>query len=279
MPIRLLREGILSSDRIELLDWPAEVFYRRLMSKVDDFGLFDARPSILRSSLYPLRVDRVREADIARWIAACETAGVIALYVHGGKPYGQMLDTEWQTRSEPKQPLPPWGKGKYQRAHENTCEQPKTSAHLFGDVVVDVKEKCAAPSGAGLFEEFWKAYPKKKAKDDAQKAFAKRKPDRALLAAMLDAIAAQAQTADWLKDAGQFIPYPATWLNDGRWQDEITVLASSLTVAPAETVEQYTARMASEKAKRESEAPQTPEQRAAVAERLRQARANITRVA
>jgi len=111
MPNRMLREGILDSDRIDKLDWPEEVFYRRLMSKVDDYGLFDARPAILRTTLYPLRVDRVREADIARWIAACEMAGVIALYVHGGKPYGQMLDTKWQARSEPKHPLPPWGKG------------------------------------------------------------------------------------------------------------------------------------------------------------------------
>ena len=60
MPNRIIREGILTSDRVEQLDPPAEVFYRRLMSKVDDHGLYDARPSILRASLYPLRIDRVR---------------------------------------------------------------------------------------------------------------------------------------------------------------------------------------------------------------------------
>ena len=106
MPTRLLREGILSSDRIDQLDAPAEVFYRRLMSKVDDHGLFDARPSILRSSCFPLRSDRVREADITRWMAACQKAGVIALYQHDGKPYLQMLDTRWEARSKPKYPLP-----------------------------------------------------------------------------------------------------------------------------------------------------------------------------
>ena len=100
MPVRLWREGILSSERVDSLDAPAEVFYRRLMSKADDHGLFDARPSILRASLYPLRVDRVREADISRWIAACEKAGLIALYQHDGKPYLQMLDTRWTARSD-----------------------------------------------------------------------------------------------------------------------------------------------------------------------------------
>ena len=137
MPNRIIREGILSSDRIEQLDAPAEVFYRRLMSKVDDHGLFDARPAMLRSSLYPLRVDRVREADIARWIAACEKAGVIALYVHEGKPYGQMLDTRWQARSEPKFPAPPWGQGAPMQAPANSCAQVPATAPVFGVGVVD----------------------------------------------------------------------------------------------------------------------------------------------
>jgi hypothetical protein len=130
MPSRLLREGILNSDRIEQLDAAAEVFYRRLMSKVDDHGLYDARPSILRASLYPLRVDRVREADISRWIAACEKAGLIALYAHEQKPYLQMLDTRWIARSEPKFPL---------RTLENTCVQPGATVPVVvvGVVVED----------------------------------------------------------------------------------------------------------------------------------------------
>lgn len=133
MPSRLLREGILDSDRIEQLDFAAEVFYRRLMSKVDDYGLFDARLSTLRTSLYPLRVDRVREADIARWMAACQKAGVIALYEHGGKPYGQMLETRWAARSQPKHPVPPWGLEAQPSAGENSCTQMQTHVPVFGD--------------------------------------------------------------------------------------------------------------------------------------------------
>lgn len=211
MPTRLLREGILTSDRVDTLDPPAEVFYRRLMSKVDDHGLYDARPSILRSMLYPLRVDRVREADISRWMAACQKAGLIALYQHDGKPYLQMLRTGWQARSEAKFPLPA----------ENTCLQPQTPVAVFG---VGVVVEDVVPAGPDLFDEFWQEYPKKKAKDEARKAFVKRKPDRELLVRMLAAIREQVKTPDWQKDGGQFIPHPATWLNDGRWQDEATVI-------------------------------------------------------
>lgn len=77
-----------------------------------------------------------------------------------------------------------------------------------------------APKGAGtLFESFWSAYPKKVGKDDARKAFGRRKPDVAMVAAMVAAIASQASSTAWTKDGGQFIPNPATWLNGGRWQD------------------------------------------------------------
>jgi hypothetical protein len=31
----------------------------------------------------------------------------------------------------------------------------------------------------------------------------------------------QKTSAQWQKDNGQYIPNPATWLNQGRWDDEI----------------------------------------------------------
>lgn len=73
---------------------------------------------------------------------------------------------------------------------------------------------------AELFAELWAAYPRKRAKDEALKAFARRKPDRELLAAMLAALAKQSASEDWQRDEGKFIPYPATWINGGRWLDD-----------------------------------------------------------
>ena len=79
------------------------------------------------------------------------------------------------------------------------------------------------PTGGGeddeLFAVFWKAYPRKVGKDAARKAFAKRKPDAELLAKMLAAVARQAQSEQWRKKDGQFIPHPTTWLNRGQWED------------------------------------------------------------
>ena len=67
------------------------------------------------------------------------------------------------------------------------------------------------------FTEFWKAYPKKIGKGAAEKAWNKHKPD---LDQVLAALAWQTKQESWLKDRGQFIPNPGTYLNQQRWLDE-----------------------------------------------------------
>lgn len=69
------------------------------------------------------------------------------------------------------------------------------------------------------FEIFWAAYPKKTSKPAATKAWAKLKPNEETVRTMLAAIEAAKQTADWKKEGGKYIPYPATWLNNRRWED------------------------------------------------------------
>ena len=80
-----------------------------------------------------------------------------------------------------------------------------------------------AREGADLesgFEKFWSAYPKKTAKEQALKAWKKLKPDEKLIDKMLWSLERQKSSVQWTKDGGQFIPYPATWLNGKRWEDE-----------------------------------------------------------
>ena len=72
------------------------------------------------------------------------------------------------------------------------------------------------------FDRFWKAYPNKKGKKDAAKAFAKAK-DLPPIDELVAEVELQARSEEWRKDGGQFIPHPATWLNRGGWMDEVTV--------------------------------------------------------
>lgn len=72
-----------------------------------------------------------------------------------------------------------------------------------------------------LFDRFWAAYPKKRDKMRARKAWKKLAPDMELCRVMAKALEQQKQSNDWLKDGGTYIPNPSTWLNNHRWEDEL----------------------------------------------------------
>ena len=73
-----------------------------------------------------------------------------------------------------------------------------------------------------LFLKFWKAYPKKVGKQDALKSFKKIKPSKELVDKMVSVIEDAKNTDQWTKNGGQYIPNPSTWLNQGRWDDDIS---------------------------------------------------------
>lgn len=159
MPSRILREGILTSERVDRLTPQGELFYRRLMSVVDDFGRFDGRPQMLRVSCFPLRVDRVREADISRWLDELQTAGLIALYAVNGKPYLEMHDFRQQVRAKesryPAKPEPIGGCVADAKQQIGGCvadEHVDGGGGGGGDE--DVDDKPTHPLGAGSSETF-----------------------------------------------------------------------------------------------------------------------------
>ena len=77
------------------------------------------------------------------------------------------------------------------------------------------------------FEDFWKAYPKKVGKEAARKAWGKIKKPADTLQAIKQAISWQVESEQWLKESGQFIPNPTTYLNQQRWLDEQPTKAKS----------------------------------------------------
>lgn len=81
----------------------------------------------------------------------------------------------------------------------------------------NTKKAPLAADDAG-FVEFWAAYPRKVAKAVARKAWAKLDPDAALRVRILQAL--KLHRAIWTEP--KFVPHPATWLNQARWEDELS---------------------------------------------------------
>jgi hypothetical protein len=88
--------------------------------------------------------------------------------------------------------------------------------------------RSGSEGGVGGFDRFWSAYPRKVAKQEALKAWTKLAPDIALEIRILGAVDHQRTWDAWTRDGGKFIPYPATWLNGRRWEDERATVATPL---------------------------------------------------
>lgn len=143
MPNRIIREGILSSEAVCSLSWPEEVFYRRLLSVVDDYGLFYAQPKLLRAACYPLQIDKVSDSDIGKWLTSCVEAALVRVYpASDGKRYLQVMRFNQQVRAKTTKFPPPPLEGVADAVPlHSTCiadaQHPPADAHLDVDVFVD----------------------------------------------------------------------------------------------------------------------------------------------
>lgn len=96
------------------------------------------------------------------------------------------------------------------------------SSPLLNSSLSSPKSEEGKKSEEGEFEQFWDTYPKKIGKRAAEKAWygAKDKPS---LPRILSALSSAKVSSNWTKEQGKYIPHPATWLNQGRWDDVLTM--------------------------------------------------------
>ena len=215
MPNRVIKESVCTSDSIEKLTWFEECLFYRLIVNCDDYGRFDGRAAILKNRLFPLKENLTTKAVEAA-VQKLANAGLVALYVFEGKPYLY---------------LPTWNKHQTIRAKrskypaptsENICMQMQADASKCSRNPIqsesNTKSESESKPAQGAFDIFWKAYPKKVGKLAAKKAFDRVK---APVETLVQAIERQKCGEQWQRDNGQYIPNPATWLNGGRWEDEV----------------------------------------------------------
>ena len=96
----------------------------------------------------------------------------------------------------------------------------------IAEAIKDHESKCHKRNGrpkkiknlAG-FDRFWEIWPRKVAKKPAQERWAEINPDEALTERVIAAV--RAQKAAGILSADKFTPHPATWLNAGRWTDQL----------------------------------------------------------
>lgn len=222
MPNRIIKESICTSDTIDQMSWFVECFYVRLWTACDDYGRMDARPAILKSRLFPLK-DRLSLKDIENALYKLADIGCVRLYECDSKPYLYLpaWEVHQQIRAKKSKYPPP----------DETCNKmisddikcPRNPIQSESESILPTSRSKAgsgrkkdAPEG---FDQFWSAYPRKDGKKKACEAFLKAATP---LETLLTALERHKRLPQWNREGGQYIPYAATWLNQRRWEDEIT---------------------------------------------------------
>ena len=126
MPSRTIVDGILTSERVNRLSIGAELFYRRLLNVVDDYGRYYANSTLLLAACYPLRLHEVTTTDIEGYLKEClcvtdtyGKGGLLRTYTVGTTEYLEVVEFKNKPRAQKSKFPPP----------QTSCEQPANILH------------------------------------------------------------------------------------------------------------------------------------------------------
>jgi len=162
-------------------------------------------------------------------IAALEQAGLIKREIHQSRITGwrATVYTLLETR-RPEAPQPEKEAAEFVPPGSNSDQRLDQTLTLgLGQILTTNKTQQRNKTqsnnteryGSG-FTAFWTAYPRKIARQKAWQAWKKIRAGPELVAAILRSIAEHKQTEQWQQV--RLIPHPATFLNQRRWEDDVS---------------------------------------------------------
>lgn len=234
---RNIKPAFFDNDILGGLDPLTRLLFIGLWCIADREGRLEDRPLRIKKTL--LGYDNVTAEEANIMLQSLTDTGFITRYEVEGTRYIQVVNFSKHQNPNMKEkeseiPPPPG------------CEEQETP-NKHGESTVpapykddensdtppaedDADADDQPPTQESLLEKrfitFWDAYPNKKAKQNALKAWKKIKPNTALFEKIMKAVELQKRSEDWQRENGRYIPYPATWLNGGYWDNEIKEVRS-----------------------------------------------------
>lgn len=233
---RNIKPAFFDNDILGSLDPLIRLLFIGLWCIADRDGRLEDRPRRIKKTL--LGYDDATAEETNGMLEQLAKNGFIIRYKSDGEQYIQVVNfTKHQNpniKEKPSEIPPPPGfdMGTYENHKTGTVQATcQTDADATTKETATPKAETEEPAQQSLIEmrfaTFWNAYPNKKAKANALKAWRKIKPSAELFEKIMRAIETQKRSIDWTKDNGAYIPHPATWLNGGRWDDEINEVRTS----------------------------------------------------
>ena len=160
MPNRMLRDWTksISMDNLSL---GAERFFTRLIMKADDYGSFYADPKILRSELFPLKIDEITNGEIESWLEECLEQSLIIIYTAEGKNLLRIVNFGQRLQNK---------RNKFPDPDGITVNHRESPPEL--EYELEIENEVEAQLWP-TFDDFWGLYGKKVGKPKAEKKWKK----------------------------------------------------------------------------------------------------------
>jgi hypothetical protein len=219
--IRSLKPDFFKDEDLAVLPYEARLLYTGLWCYADKEGRLEDRPKYLKVEIFPydnINIEKFLNLLCSPNVQDRPDKVFIRRYTVNDRKYidiPEFLNHQSPHHTEKESVLPPFNGSL--TVIKTLTKGNERDAHVSYPISLSESK---SKSLLNAFEQFWKAYPKRRSKGQAEKAFLKINPDEQLLSAILEAVERAKKSEDWIKEKGKYIPHPATWLNAKGWEDE-----------------------------------------------------------
>lgn len=228
---RNLKPGFFKNEELAELPFEYRILFQGLWCEADREGRLEDRPKRLKAAIFPY--DSV---DVDAGLAALQAHGFLVRYEVDGLRYVQVLNFVRHQNPHKKEAasvIPAFpGLSVDSTVQEPEVDDPAPEfpvqapeiperATLIPDspllIPDSLKQEHVQPAAAqSRFAEFWSAYPNKKGRQEAEKAWKRRKLDSRCDELIAHVRLMHSTDSGWKRG---FIPMGSTYLNQGRWED------------------------------------------------------------
>lgn len=220
---RMIYSKIWTSQQVGHLTPQARLLYIGMITLADDDGRLVGDPSYLRGQVFPYDSSMTID-DVILLRNEILTAGLIDSYKIDNFDYIQHPNwSEYQViRGDLYKPS---------KLPDRNGRVTKPLRTRNKNVIQDKLSKDKLSKDNNIyrtnFEIFYNSYPRKIGKENAYKVWVRLAPLEELSKKIISSVAEHLKTEQWQEDV-RFIPHPATYLNQKRWEDEIKIKDNSV---------------------------------------------------
>jgi len=225
--IRYLKPEFFTDEDLAELSFQTRLTFEGLWCYADKAGRLEDRPRFLKAMIFPYDdIDMINELETLSK-PKCNGRLFIERYEYEGQKFIQIVN--WDKHQKPHHTetdskIPPPNTPLKDKEKIKGMEKQHEASTELSNGIKTVKQRLKSTElyNCPYFQEFWLFYPRKEGKGKAWEAWSKvsPKPNAGMVQKMRSTIDILKCTNQWSRDNGQFIPFPSTWLNQRRWEDE-----------------------------------------------------------